>query len=70
MDKETRGEIKIYQANDYDIKEETPEYVIMEKKTATFGGHVLVFILTFWFTLGIGNLIYQLCAKKKKKIIK
>jgi hypothetical protein len=70
LSKEVRDEIKIYQANDYDIKEETPEYVIMEKRTATFGGHILVFLFTFWWTWGIGNLLYWLFAKKTKKIIK
>ena len=68
--KEVKDEIKLLMANDYDIKEETTEYVLMEKKTDTVGGHVLIFLFTVWFTFGIGNLVYWLLAKKTKKIMK
>jgi hypothetical protein len=68
--KEVMDEVKLYQANDYDIKEETPTYVLMQRNNATLGMHVLVFILTFWFTLGIGNIVYHLLAKKTKKVMK
>jgi len=62
-------EVKMYQSNDWDLVEETPEFFLLKRNTATIGGHVLVFLLTFWFTLGIGNLIYWLASYKKKKII-
>ena len=62
-------EVKMYQSNDWDLVEETPEFFLLKRNTAAIGGHVLVFLLTFWFTLGIGNLIYWLASYKKKKII-
>ena len=68
--KETKEEVKLYQANDYEIKEETTEYVLMEKRASTLGGHIVVFLLTFWWTLGIGNLLYWLFVKKEKKVMK
>lgn len=63
-------EVKMYQANDWELSEETPEYFLLKRNVASGTGHVLVFLLTFWFTLGIGNLIYWLVSNKKKKIIK
>ena len=68
--KEIRDEVKLYQANDYEVKEETTAYILMEKKNDSLGGHVVVAILTFWWTLGLGNLAYWLLAKKTKKIMK
>jgi len=63
-------EVKMYQSNDWDLSEETPEYFLLKRNTATLGGHVVAFLLTFWFTLGLGNLVYWLMSNKKKKIIK
>ena len=70
MKKETRAEVKMYQANDWEIKEETPEYVLMERNTATTIGHILVFIIFGWWTLGVANLIYWYISKKHKKVMK
>lgn len=67
--KETLQEIKLLQANDYEIKDETAEYVLMEKKTSSFLGHLLLFVF-FWWTLGVVNLLYWLLSKKTKKILK
>lgn len=67
---EALQQVKMYQANDWDLVEETPEYFLLRRNTASLGGHVLVFILTFWWTLGIGNLVYWLLSNKKKKVIK
>lgn len=67
---EALQQVKMYQANDWDLAEETPEYFLLRRNTASLGGHVLVFILTFWWTLGIGNLVYWLLSNKKKKVIK
>ena len=68
--KEVLDTIKLYQANDYEIKEETETYVLMEKRTSTLLGHILVFIFFGWWTLGIANLIYWALAKKHKKVMK
>lgn len=67
---ETLLEVKMYQSNGWDLKEETPEWFLLKRNEASLGGHVLVFILTFWFTLGIGNLIYWAACNKTKKIVK
>lgn len=63
-------EVKMYQSNDWQLSEETPEYFLLKKNTATAGGHILVFILTFWFSLGLGNVVYYFTQNKTKKIIK
>lgn len=63
-------DIKLWIANDWELEEETPEYFLMTKNNATPGGHFWVFLFTFWFTLGLGNIMYHFCSKKKKKIIK
>jgi len=69
-EKEAIQEIKMYQSNGWDIKEETPEYFILTRNTATLGGHIVVFLLTFGWTLGLGNLIYWAVKKQTKKIVK
>lgn len=63
-------EVKMYQSNDWDLVEETPEYFLLKRNKQTVGGHILIFIFTWWFTLGIGNLIYWLVSKQTKKVIK
>lgn len=63
-------EIKMYQSAGWDIDEETPEYVLLKRNTSTGGGHLLVFLLTVWWTFGIGNLVYYLMCNEKKKIMK
>ena len=68
--KEVKEEVKLWQSNDYDIKEDTPEYVLLERNNATPLGHLVVFFLTVWFTLGIGNLIYYVLSKKTRKVMK
>lgn len=66
---EAKQDVKMYIANDWELVEETPEYFLLKKNTQTFLGHFLVFILTFWFTFGIGNIIYYFACNKKKKIL-
>ena len=63
-------EVKMYQSNDWDLVEETPEYFLLKRNNSSVGGHVLVFLLTFWFTLGLGNVVYYFLSNKTKKIIK
>jgi len=67
---EAKRDMKMWLANDWDLKEETPEMFVMTKNTASGVGHFWVFLFTFWFTFGIGNLIYWFISRKKKKIIK
>ena len=68
--KEALADVKLYIANDWELKEETPEFFLLRRNTATFGMHVLIFLFTVWFTWGIGNLIYHFKSVKKKKILK
>lgn len=61
-------QVKMYQANDWELTEETPEYFLLKKNTATAGGHILI-ILFLWWTFGIANLIYWAASNKTKKIV-
>jgi hypothetical protein len=67
---EAKRDMKMYLALDWDLKGETPEYFLLKKNTSTTSGHIWTFLLTFWFTLGIGNLVYYLLCMKSKKVIK
>lgn len=67
---EVRKDLKLYLAADWDIKEETPEYYLLKKNTTSFSGHLLVFIFTFWFTFGLGNVVYHYLSNKTKKVLK
>jgi len=59
-------EMKMYQANGWELKEETPEFFLLNRNEAS----TVVQIILFFFTCGIGNLIYHLMSKKTKKILK
>lgn len=69
LNKETKETIKMYQANDWEVDNEMSEYILMRKNTQSAAGHFVVFLFTFW-TFGIGNLIYYLFSRKKKKVFK
>ena len=47
----------------YTIKSRGEENALLVKK-GKHDKHLLVFLLTFWFTCGIGNLIYALIPVK------
>ena len=66
---EAKRDMKMYLANDWQLKEETPEYFLLTKNEASTGAHILI-IIFFWWTFGIANVIYYLAKNKKKKIIK
>lgn len=67
---EAKKDLKMWLANEWELVEETPEFFLLKKNTATTSGHVWIFLLTVWFTLGLGNLLYWYLNKKTKKIIK
>ena len=62
-------EVKMYQSNDWDLKEETPEYFLLERNKQSILIHLLL-ALFFWWLLFIPNVVYYLINKKTKKIIK
>jgi|TARA_B110000116_G_C16563931_1_gene458774 hypothetical protein len=68
--KQAREDVKLYLANDWNLKEETPEYFLLTRNESSTTGHILVAFFTLWWTLGVGNLIYYSAKKKKKKILK
>lgn len=63
-------DVKMYMANDWEIKEETPEYFLLKRNEATTTGHILIFLFFGWWTIGIANIIYHFAKKKTKKILK
>jgi len=68
--KEAYNDVKMYIANDWDLKEETPEYFLLKRNESSTLGHIVVFCFTFWFTFGVGNVLYYFIKNKKKKILK
>jgi hypothetical protein len=47
------------QVEGWKIKEDGDERVVMHKPNyGSLGGHILIALLTVWWTLGIGNAIY------------
>jgi hypothetical protein len=62
-------DMKMYLANDWQLKEETPEYFLLTRNTASTGIHILL-ALFFWFIAFIPNIIYHYSKKEKKKILK
>lgn len=63
------NQVKMYQSNDWELVEETPEYFLLKKNTGTIGVHILLLIF-FWWTLGLVNLAYWALSNKKKKVVK
>lgn len=63
------AEVKLYQSNDWELKEETPEYFLLTKNTGTVGVHILL-VVFFWWTFGLANLLYWGLSQKTKKIVK
>jgi hypothetical protein len=63
---EAYKDVKMYLANDWSLKEETPEYFLLERRESSTLIHIILFCLTF----GVGNVIYYFLSKKTKKILK
>lgn len=54
----------------YKVKSEGEQTTMMERSSwGTLTGHVLVALLTVWWTLGIGNLVYALAAHKSDAVM-
>ena len=62
-------DMKMYMANDWQLKEETPEYFLLKRNTASTLIHILL-ALFFWWLIFIPNIIYHFAKIETKKIIK
>jgi hypothetical protein len=61
--KELENMVDDYVTQGYEVLDQGERTTMLRKKTwGTAGGHVLWALLTVWWTLGIGNLIYALVA--------
>ncbi|EIC23401.1 hypothetical protein [Thiorhodovibrio frisius] len=61
--KEMENLIDDYVTQGYEILEQSERNAMVRKKTwGSGGGHVLWAVLTVWWTIGIGNVIYALIA--------
>jgi len=67
---EALKDVKLYLANDWNLKEETPEYFLLTRNEASTSAHILIAVFFGWWLLFIPNLVYYLVKKKKKKILK
>lgn len=66
---EALKDVKLYLANDWSLKEETPEYFLLTRNEASTGVHIIL-ALVGWWLLFIPNVLYHFAKKKKKKILK
>jgi hypothetical protein len=62
-------DMKLYLANDWNLKEETPEYFLLMRNTASTSVHILLALFFCWMIF-IPNIIYHFSKKEKKKILK
>ena len=62
-------DMKMYLANDWNLKEETPEYFLLTRNTASTSVHILLALFFCWMIF-IPNIIYHFSKKEKKKILK
>ena len=66
---EAKQEVKMYQSNDWELKEETPEYFLLTRERKANGW--LVFLgLCFYIIPGVVYYIWVKTSPDKKKIIK
>ena len=62
-------EVKMYQSNDWDLKEETPEYFLLTRERKANGWIVFLGLL-FYLIPGIAYYIWVKTTPQTKKIIK
>ncbi len=62
-------DMKMYMANDWNLKEETPEYFLLTRSTASTTVHIILAVC-FCYLFFIPNIIYHYSKKEKKKILK
>jgi hypothetical protein len=67
---EAKRDMKMYLANDWQLKEETPEYFLLKRNEGSTTAHILIFLFFGWWSFGIANFLYYLAKRKTKKIVK
>lgn len=67
---EAYKDVKMYIANDWKLKEETPEFFLLTRNNGSTTAHILIFIFFGWWSLGLANLIYYFAKRETKKILK
>ena len=67
---EAYKDVKMYIANDWKLKEETPELFLLTRNNGSTTAHILIFLFFGWWTFGVANLIYYFAKKESKKILK
>lgn len=71
--KRLQREIDDLVAQGWQIEDETPDRVVMvDREVGSVGSHVLVALLTFWFSLGIGNVVwaaYNYVSKSRRRVL-
>jgi hypothetical protein len=69
-----RRQIEDENVEGWKVKEDGDERVVMHKPNyGSLGAHVLIAILTIWWTLGIGNALYAAYCyfgKSDKKVVR
>lgn len=59
MNENLQQKVEDARVEGWEVNQEQGDRVVMVKrKYGTLGGHVLVALLTIWWTLGLGNVIY------------
>jgi RNA polymerase subunit RPABC4/transcription elongation factor Spt4 len=60
-------------AQGWRIEEETPDRVVMvDREFGSVASHVLVALLTFWFSLGLGNVVwaaYNYVSNSRRRVL-
>ena len=61
--KDFENEVEDKQTEGYKVTSKTDTQCILEKRTLGKAiWHIIIFLITFWFTFGFGNIIYLLIA--------
>ncbi|WP_226481642.1 zinc ribbon domain-containing protein [Natrinema amylolyticum] len=71
--KRLQREIDELVAQGWTIEEETPDRVVMvDREFGSVVSHVLVAVLTFWFSMGLGNIAwgaYNYVSKSRRRVL-
>ncbi|TMT85935.1 zinc ribbon domain-containing protein [Haloterrigena sp. H1] len=71
--KRVQQEIDDLVAQGWRIEEETPDRVVMvDREFGSVGSHIVVALLTFWFSLGVGNVVwaaYNYVSNSRRRVL-